>query len=237
VFPRSSVFSFIAVHNSENHSRRSNALLQMSAPSDPDSRAATERLKQAFVPGKPEDMARILFAWHGTDAEHVDRICKDGPRSLSTTDSGFFGSGSYFALEAWYASRFSKPSPEHDGERCLILFAVSVSQAYAVTVEKDYRDEVIDGATQYQQVPDIQRGWSRFYVGNDRGRGMALEPRCDAHFIPVKHYGNIHPYTKVKLGHDVDYQAAPESEASAHEIVIGSHHRCVPLAVVYFKTE
>ncbi|CUI11646.1 protein kinase, putative [Bodo saltans] len=240
VYPRTHVTSFIAVHNAENHSRLMNSALRLANSPNPDYEAAIHRLKSVFIQSpavKNENAkARIFFAWHGTEVSAVDRVCEDGPRSLSTTDSGFFGSGSYFALEAWYASRFSKPSPAHDNERCLILFAVSISQAYVITLDGDYRDERATDQTT-PPIPEVQTGWPRFYIGDDvRGRGMALAPKCDAHFIPVKYYGHVHPLTKVPLQHDVDYQAASESEATAHEIVIGSHHRCVPLAVVYFRT-
>ncbi len=34
-------------------------------------------------------------------------MCRDGPRAFRTTDGGFFGAGSYFALELEYATRYA----------------------------------------------------------------------------------------------------------------------------------
>ena len=50
-----------------------------------------------------------MFAWHGTPAQHVQAVCRDGPRAFRTTDGGFFGAGcgSYFAVELEYATRYA----------------------------------------------------------------------------------------------------------------------------------
>jgi hypothetical protein len=37
----------------------------------------------------------------------VEAVCRDGPRAFRTTDGGFFGAGSYFALELEYATRYT----------------------------------------------------------------------------------------------------------------------------------
>ncbi|CUG90879.1 Hypothetical protein, putative, partial [Bodo saltans] len=172
--------------------------------------------------------ARLLFAWHGTSHDRVAAVCRDGPRSLRTTDCGYFGTGSYFALEAEYAQLFCSPDPA-SGECSVILFAVSISQARVITPERDYR-QIEDPTT-----PHLH-GLSQYCSGN-RDTTMALARGCDAHFIPVKNYGCIHPLTGVVTARSVDYQAVDESsgEAEAHEIVIGSYHRCIPIAVVHFK--
>jgi hypothetical protein len=49
----------------------------------------------------------IVFAWHGTPAQYVEAVCRDGPRAFRTTDGGFFGAGSYFAVELEYATRYA----------------------------------------------------------------------------------------------------------------------------------
>jgi hypothetical protein len=49
----------------------------------------------------------IVFAWHGTPAQYVEAVCRDGPRAFRTTDGGFFGAGSYFAVELEYAARYA----------------------------------------------------------------------------------------------------------------------------------
>ncbi|CUG90883.1 Hypothetical protein, putative, partial [Bodo saltans] len=150
------------------------------------------------------------------------------PRSLRTTDCGYFGAGSYFALEVEYALRYSRPDPA-SGECAVILYLVSVSQARVITPERDYRRDE-DPST-----PQLH-GFSRYCSGNP-DTAVALAPGCDAHFIPVKYYGNMHPLTGRATPRDVDYQAVDAScaKAEGHELVIGNHHRCIPVAVVYFK--
>jgi hypothetical protein len=167
--------------------------------------------------------SRIVFAWQGVATSAVNNICRDGPRSLRTTDAGYFGAGVYFALEAEYAAMYCKPD-DASGECALILFAVSVSRVYPVTVEADYRETADDAAC---------NGFSRFYVPRSCP-SMPLMRGYDAHFIPVKQYGYVHPLTGASTARCVDYQAAPARLAEYHELVVASHHRCLPIAVVYF---
>ncbi|CUG90901.1 tyrosine kinase, putative [Bodo saltans] len=225
--------AFVTLHAAEINSRAVNPFLRVDNPTDAASVAGLNRLKQTFIPvavapGEPLPSARLLFAWHGTSPDRVAAVCRDGPRSLRTTDCGYFGAGSYFALEAAYALRYSRPDPA-SGECAVILYAVSVSQARVITPERDYR-EVEDPST-----PHLH-GFSR-YCSGDPDTAVALAPRCDAHFIPVKCYGRTHPLTGRATPRDVDYQAVDESSGTAegHELVIGNHHRCIPVAVVYFK--
>ena len=48
-----------------------------------------------------------VLAWHGTSAQYVEAVCRDGPRAFRTIDGGFFGAGSYFAVELQYATRYA----------------------------------------------------------------------------------------------------------------------------------
>jgi WD40 repeat protein len=222
--------AFVTLHEAEMNSRALNAALRKEKPMDAASVAGIRRLQQSFVPAAAHDggepLARMLLAWHGTSYSRVVDVCRDGPRSLRTTDCGFFGAGSYFALEADYAEQYTTPDPVSN-ECALILFAVSVSEVKCVTPEADYR-RMEDART-----PQLH-GFSRFYSGN-RDTAVALAPGYDAHFIPVKHYGRTHPLTGASTPQDVHYQAVDEASGAAefHELVIGSHHRCMPLAVVY----
>ncbi|CUG86737.1 protein kinase, putative [Bodo saltans] len=226
--------AFGTLHEAEMNSRAVNPMLQVPNPIDTASVAGLNRLKQSFIPvvsapGEPQPSARLLFAWHGTSHDRVAAVCRDGPRSLRTTDCGYFGAGSYFALEAAYALRYSPPEPA-SGECAMILYAVSVSQARVITPQRDYR------RNEDPSTPCLH-GFSQYYSGNPN-TAVALAPRCDAHFIPVKFYGLTHPLTGLATPRDVDYQAVDESSATAegHELVIGNHHRCIPIAVVYFIT-
>jgi WD40 repeat protein len=224
--------AFVTLHEAEMNSRALNAALRKEEPTDAASVAGIRRLQQSFVPAAAQDgsepLARMLLAWHGTPYSRVVDVCRDGPRSLRTEDPGFFGAGSYFALEAEYANHYSKPD-ETSGERAVILFVVSVSEVKCVTPDADYR-RIEDART-----PQLH-GFSRFYSGN-RDTAVALAPGYDAHFIPVRYYGRTHPLTGAATTEDVDYQAVDEASGAAefHELVIGSHHRCMPLAVVYLK--
>ncbi len=50
------------------------------------------------------DNTKVMLALHGTGANEVESVCRDGPRAFRTTDRGYFGAGSYFAVECAYAS-------------------------------------------------------------------------------------------------------------------------------------
>ena len=51
----------------------------------------------------------------------------------------------------------------------------------------------------------FQWGFSKFFSA-DPSRSIALMPRYNAHFIPVKLYGHRHPVTGKTLPLDVDFQ-------------------------------
>ena len=51
----------------------------------------------------------------------------------------------------------------------------------------------------------FQWGFSKFF-SPDPSRSIALMPRYNAHFVPVKHYGCRHPVTGKTLPLDVDFQ-------------------------------
>jgi hypothetical protein len=221
------VATFLAIHDGESVRRHELEIerfideYSMSADGTDalrslDSRSECKRAESPFC-------SRIVFAWQGVATSAVNNICRDGPRSLRTTDAGYFGAGVYFALEAEYAAMYCKPD-DASGECALILFAVSVSSVYPVTVEADYRDTADDAAC---------NGFSRFYVPRSCS-SMPLMRGYDAHFIPVKQYGYVHPLTGACTARCVDYQAAPAHLAEYHELVVASHHRCLPIAVVYF---
>lgn len=224
--------TFIALHEADGKSREVNSCLRVGNAPDEASKAALDRLKQAFVPVANQNghsvRSRIVLAWHGT--KYVEGVCRDGPRALRTTDGGYFGAGSYFALEAAYAARYSQPPNEPTPTECaIILFAVSVSQVKPITPELDYP---IDG------VSPMYEGFSKYY-SFDPATSVALAPKFDAHFIPVKDWGYIHPRTGGSTSRDVGHQAVDlttqhKYAVEGHELVIHSHHRAVPLAVLYF---
>jgi hypothetical protein len=231
---------FLQLHQSDNASRAQNRALSVPDPDPSDVPAATglARLQAAYADpmdlGETQRFTRVVLGWHGVGADLLTTVCETGPRNFRDTDAGFFGAGSYFALEGEYASRYSMGGASQAGECGIILYAVSLGQTHIVTVEGDYRD-ASEEASIAKICPTLQ-GYSRFY-SNDPHHAIALAPKCDSHFVPVKHYGNVHPRTGVPVvGADLDYQAVSEHTQAAvgHEIVILSHFRCVPLAIVYF---
>jgi hypothetical protein len=131
----------------------------------------------------------------------VEAVCRDGPRAFRTTDGGFFGAGSYFAVELDYATRYAmmqvrtswaqhnpaclimRQAPSASGEYPVILFAVSVASAYVVTPGRDYP---ADDPSQPQSW-----GFSKFY-SRDPTRSVALMPQYNAHFVPVKYCRRVH---------------------------------------------
>ncbi len=134
--------------------------------------------------------------------------------------------------------------PSASGEYPVILFAVSVASAYVVTPTRDYSQ------------PE-RSGFSNFY-SSDPNRSVALMPKYNAHFVPVKYSGLVHCVTGRQLQHDTDYQAATEgvdaseaaaapcdslrpsgcvthSLAAAHELVALSPEQALPVAVVWLR--
>jgi hypothetical protein len=93
----------------EMNSRSSNPMLRPANPTHAAFTAGLGKLKSLFERTclGPSPLCNIIFAWHGTPAQHVEAVCRDGPRSFRTTDSGFFGAGSYFAVELEYATRYA----------------------------------------------------------------------------------------------------------------------------------
>ena len=93
----------------EASSRSSNPMLRPPNPTDPACVAGLGKLQSLFertcLGASPP--CNIVFAWHGTPAQHVEAVCRDGPRAFRTTDGGFFGAGSYFAVELDYATRYA----------------------------------------------------------------------------------------------------------------------------------
>ncbi len=66
--------------------------------------------------------AKVTLTWCGKSANIVENVCRDGPRAFRTTDPGYFGGESYFAVECAYASRYASPKTA-GGECPVILFA------------------------------------------------------------------------------------------------------------------
>ena len=93
----------------EASSRNSNLMLRPANPPDAAFAAGLHTLKSVFERTCLGDSppCNIVFSWHGTPAQYVEAVCRDGPRAFRTTDGGFFGAGSYFAVELDYASRYA----------------------------------------------------------------------------------------------------------------------------------
>ena len=94
-----------------------------------------------------------------------------------------------------------RQAPSASGEYPVILFAVSVACAYVVSPGKDYPADD-------PSHPELW-GFSKFYSA-DPSRSVALMPRYNAHFVPVKYCGRVHCVTGRPLPLDTDYQAAVE---------------------------
>ena len=78
---------------------------------------------------------------------------------------------------------------------------MSVASAYVVTPMKDY--------PAYDPSHPERSGFSNFYSA-DPNHSVALMPKYNAHFVPVKYCGRIHCVTGKPLPLDTDYQAAVE---------------------------
>jgi hypothetical protein len=225
------VGTFLELHDNDGTSRALNPVLNAANATDDDSVAALSKLKSVFADdSSAERKSQIVFAWHGTAAERLETVCRDGPRSLRQTDAGYFGAGSYFALEAAYAAWYAQGHPPNaDDEYGVILYALSVSRVVPITLGNHYRTPAEE-----RTVDSRLHGFSKFYSA-DASVAPALSPNCDAHFVPVRYYGNRHPVDNSAIPNDVDYQACPAAHAEGHEIVLHSHLRSIPVAIVYFQ--
>lgn len=101
----------------------------------------------------------IVLGWHGTPASRVHSVVQDLPRNFRTMGGGFFGAGSYFALECRYAMRCSLLAEPDPATRhfAVILFALRIGAAYVVT-----RDDYPGTDPEHPQLD----GFSRFYSAN-----------------------------------------------------------------------
>ncbi len=233
--------TFLDLFMREASSRSSNSMLRPANPADATFAGGLHKLKSLFERTclGPSPPCNIVLAWHGTPAQYVEAVCRDGPRAFRTTDGGFFGAGSYFAMELEYATRYammqvlhtalSMPmlkrsiltpvqAPSASGEYPVILFAVSVASAYVVTPGTDYP---ADDASQ-----PARWGFSKFY-SPDPTHSVALMPKYNAHFVPVKYSGRMHCVSGKPLPLDTDYQAAVEgvdaSECVLHNVWLVTH--------------
>merc|ERR1712194_724428 len=129
-------------------------------------------------------------------------------RVRSAPRTVFFGAGSYTTLEASYAVRYSN-EPGLNGEHTCIFYLTAVGVAWIVTQALDYNER-------------SQPGFSDFYSSHP-DRSISLKPFYDTHFVPVREDPRH------------DFQACPEHEASAHEVVSDNWNQLYPLAIIYFQ--
>jgi hypothetical protein len=182
------------------------------------------------------DHAKVILAWHGTNVNAVESVCTYGPRAFRKTDGGYFGAGSYFAVECAYASRYSEFSdPNDDGEFAVILFACYLAPfPYVITLQDDYN----------AQNAGPWDGFSSLFSANPH-LSKSLKPLYNAHFAPVRQCGQNHPVTGQPLAYDpsaqrphaafLDYQACPEQDAQGHELILADHRQALPVAVLWYR--
>jgi serine/threonine protein kinase len=101
--------TYIDLFMREMNSRSSNPMMRPANLFEPACVSGLNKLKSLFERTcLPADSAcNIVMAWHGTPAQHVEAVLRDGPRAFRTTDGGYFGAGSYFAIELDYAMRYA----------------------------------------------------------------------------------------------------------------------------------
>jgi serine/threonine protein kinase len=236
---------FWRIHRAEAESLKRSEYLRAIPPTTAAAKAASAVLDifaakaaphlQALVKdpfnGGNNGLSRIVFAWHGAPEDRLDAFCRDGLRIIRGRDGGYFGDGVYLAMEADFARRYAGETMRDDEQQrtTLILYACSVSQAYPVTLEADYRTPTADRGRD-------DCGFSRFCDGT---ASKPLEAKYDAHFVPVRDCGVLHPWDgETPTYRDVDSQAATEDHPNpamrpiAHELVLGNPLRCTPVALV-----
>jgi len=164
----------------------------------------------------PFDRIKLVLAWHGCKPSLVESIVHNGFCAFGDLDDGWFGSGTYTALEAPYACGYAQglfdPSNAHqyrnrDGECAVFLVACAVGFAYPVTLcEGDNGD--------FLRLPQNHEADCKWF-------GKPLKSRYNAHLIAVD------PSKGYFCGH--------ERRGSVHELVLKADDQLLPLAVVWFK--
>ncbi len=131
--------TFLDLFLRDASSRSSKPMLRPPNPPGAAYAAGLNKLKSVFERSSlgASPPCNIVFAWLGTPAQYVEAVCRDGPRAFRTTDGGFFGAGSYFAVELEYATRYAmmqvRTSRSQHNPVCLILRqAPSASGEYPV---------------------------------------------------------------------------------------------------------
>jgi hypothetical protein len=172
-----------------------------------------------------------MLAWYGTGANAVESVCRDGPRAFRLTDGGYFGAGTYFAVECAYASRFSEMKGSNDDDEfAVILFACFLAPfPYVITLQDDYNARNVGP-------------WDGFssWFSADPNQSKGLKPLYNAHFVPVRQCGIQHPVTGQPLAYDphpttLDFQACSNIDAEAHELLLADHRQALPVAVLWYK--
>jgi hypothetical protein len=113
-------------------------------------------------------------------------------------------------------------APSASGEYPVILFAVSVASAYVVTPGRDYPADDPNQPARW--------GFSSLY-SSDPKHSVALMPRYNAHFVPVKYCGRVHCVTGKPLPRDTDYQAAVEGKDASEAASAPACHARVHLTL------
>jgi len=229
---------------SQAHASAQNSpAFNITPPQVTDFRSALAKLRATYTSkhASVHPKVNFLFTWQGCTPALAHTIARSGLRSMRTTDAGFFGTGEYTALEAWYAARYSSADPQ-TGQQAVLLLATLVCLPYVITHDQDYTGQNMaargPGGADFQAFSD--------FFSNDPLHAVALAPRYDTHFIPVKHYGHtwqgptiqkqhINVFPGQQMAEDLKYQACPEAQAEAHEVVSLESHQCCPIAVVFFS--
>ncbi|CUG90136.1 Hypothetical protein, putative [Bodo saltans] len=127
----------------------------------------------------PNEPSPVVLAWHGASVSELNALLSDGDLGdalVKDDHAGYFGYGSYFALEAEHAIRFVTPQPA-----AAVLYAVTYSRAYVVTPEKDYH---VSTDQRFDRFSDFYH----YNTETNEPSKVPLMQHCDAHIIPVKHY-------------------------------------------------
>jgi hypothetical protein len=108
--------------------------------------------------------------------------------------------------------------PSASGEYPVILFAVSVACAYVLSPGRNYPADDPGHPERW--------GFSSFHSA-DPNHSVALMPRCNAHFVPVKYCGRVHCVTGKSLPLDSDYQAAVEGVDASKRLGCSDFDGCL----------
>jgi hypothetical protein len=175
---------------------------------DPDVKAGKDKLKRICVHKGPNVPAHgsIMLVWRGCGGQDADITAMGVNGPKLWTDRD----GGFFGRGHYTAYEAAYAADRNSGQP-----NGSGEKAMMLFAMAAANIRVITRSGDYTRRESFSDHYSR-----DPSTATAMLATVDTYFVPIKH---------------ADYQACPEREADAHEVIAGDDTQLLPLAVVYYS--